>query len=55
MLLHGDVPSVDEVVASFSRVTPDDVRRVADRLLASPPTLAVVSPLREERVAAWVA
>jgi predicted Zn-dependent peptidase len=55
LLLHHDVPTVDAVVEAFSLVTPDDVRRVAERLLESSPTLAVVSPLPEDRVAAWVA
>ena len=55
MLLHGEVPTVDSVVEAFALVSPDDVRRVALRLLESPPTIAVVSPLREDRVAAWVA
>ncbi len=55
LLLHDDVPSVDEVTASFAAVTVDDVRRVAQRLLAAQPTIAVVSPLKEDRVARWVA
>jgi predicted Zn-dependent peptidase len=55
LLVHGDVPSVDEVATAFTAVTPDDVQRVARRLLEAPRTLAVVSPLREERVARWVA
>jgi predicted Zn-dependent peptidase len=55
LLLHGDVPAIDDVTASFARVTTDDIRRVAGRLLEAPRTLAVVSPLREDRVARWVA
>ncbi len=55
LLVHGDVPSVDEVATAFTAVTPDDVQRVARRLLEAPRTLAVVGPLREERVARWVA
>jgi len=54
-LLHGGVPSIDDVTESFATVTTDDIRRVAARLLAAPRTLAVVSPLREDRVARWVA
>jgi predicted Zn-dependent peptidase len=55
LLLHGEVPGMDEVTAAFAAVTVDDVRRVAQRLAAAPRTLAVVSPLKEERVARWVA
>jgi predicted Zn-dependent peptidase len=55
LLLHGVVPPVEEVAASFAAVTPDDVRRVAARLAASPRSLAVVSPLKEDRVTRWVA
>jgi predicted Zn-dependent peptidase len=55
LLLHGAVPSVDDVTASFAAVTVDDVRRVAARLVEAPRTVAVVSPLKEDRVARWVA
>jgi predicted Zn-dependent peptidase len=55
LLLHGDVPAIDDVTAAFADVSADDLRRVAGRLLEAPRTLAVVSPLREDRVARWVA
>jgi predicted Zn-dependent peptidase len=55
LLLHGEVPTIDDVTASFNAVTVDDVRRVADRLLAAPRTVAIVSPLKEDRAARWVA
>jgi predicted Zn-dependent peptidase len=55
LLMHGDVPPIDEVTAAFTAVTVDDVGRVAARLLESPRSLAVVSPLKEDRVARWVA
>jgi predicted Zn-dependent peptidase len=55
LLLHGDVPGFEEVTAAFAAVTVDDVRRVAARLSEAPRTLAVVSPLKEDRVARWVA
>ena len=55
LLLHGEVPPVDEVTAAFTDITAEDLRRVAGRLLDAPRTLAVVSPLKEDRVARWVA
>jgi len=55
LLLHGEVPAMDQVTAAFKAVTVDDVRRAAVRLLDAPRSLAVVSPLKEDRVARWVA
>jgi predicted Zn-dependent peptidase len=44
------VPDVDDVLAGFRAVTPDDVTRVARRLLAAgPPTVAVLAPGRALR------
>jgi len=54
-LLHGHIPTVDEVAASLASVTLDDLRRVGARLLERPRTLAVVGPFRTEQVAGWVA
>jgi predicted Zn-dependent peptidase len=48
-LTAGRVPSLDEVVAMVEAVTPDDVRRVIERVLGSGPrTLAVVGPVRAD-------
>lgn len=49
-MLHGMVRTPDEVVALLDAVTPDDMRRVAARLLQpSRLTMAVVGPFRSER------
>jgi predicted Zn-dependent peptidase len=45
LLVHGDVPAIEEVAAWFDAVTVDDVRRVAAGLLSTPRSLAVVGPL----------
>ncbi|MGI8954368.1 MAG: M16 family metallopeptidase [Nocardioidaceae bacterium] len=42
-LMHGELDSIDEVLARIDAVTLDDVNAVA-ALLATPPTLAVVGP-----------
>jgi predicted Zn-dependent peptidase len=55
LLTHGDVPPIDEVTSAFRAVTVDDIGRVVARLLEAPRSLAVVSPLKEDRVARWVA
>lgn len=53
LLLHGEVPTVDEVTGRFAAVTPEDVERVAVRALAAPRTLAVVGPFEERQVVRW--
>jgi predicted Zn-dependent peptidase len=55
-LVHGEVLPVEEVLARIEAVTPDDVRRVGERVLGNPRVLAVVGPFeasafREGRVA----
>jgi predicted Zn-dependent peptidase len=54
-LIHGEVLSYDEVVARTEAVTHDDLRRVADRILANERVLAVVGPFSEDDFAARVA
>jgi predicted Zn-dependent peptidase len=45
-LTLGEVPSLDELVAEVDAVTPDDVARVVDRVVATDErTLAVVGPI----------
>ncbi len=44
LLVHGEVPSIGEVVAHAHAVTLEDVARVIDRVLAGPRVLAVVGP-----------
>jgi len=53
LLVHGRVPTIDEVTAAFESVTVDDLQRVARRLLSTPRSLAVVGPFTERQVAAW--
>jgi predicted Zn-dependent peptidase len=47
LLLHGEVLSVDEVLARVGALTLDDVRTAAAELVASPRTLSVVGPFDE--------
>ena len=47
-LLHGEVIDVDDVLAHVEAVTADDVDRVAARVLAAEPVLAVVGPFEAE-------
>ena len=54
-LVHGDVMSLDELVERTAAVTAADVRRVIERTIAGPRTLAVVGPFDEEAFAAQVA
>ncbi len=46
-LLHGEVLSVDDLLARVDAVTVDDVRAVAADLLSSPMSLAVVGPFAD--------
>ena len=47
MLLHGEVLSVDEVLARIERVERADVSEVAAELERSPRTLSAVGPFEE--------
>jgi predicted Zn-dependent peptidase len=48
----GEIQSVDDMVAAIDAVTPDDVARVIDRVLAAGPrVLAAVGPLDEDALA----
>jgi predicted Zn-dependent peptidase len=55
LLVHGGVPTVEEVTAAYQAVSHDDLRRVAVRLLDAPMSLAVVGPFTEAQVGRWVA
>ena len=46
-LLHGEVLSVDDLLARVDAVTVDDVRAVAADLLSGPMSLAVVGPFAD--------
>jgi predicted Zn-dependent peptidase len=46
-LVHGTIPSLDQVDDQLSAVTIDDVARVIDRVLTSPRVVAAVGPFRE--------
>ena len=55
-LLHGELLSIDEILARINAVTLDDVRELAAELLAATPALAVVGPFDDpDRFAAAVA
>jgi predicted Zn-dependent peptidase len=46
-LVHGEAPTVEEINARIDAVTIDDVRRVSDKVLSGPRTLAIVGPFDE--------
>ncbi|MFD7631022.1 M16 family metallopeptidase [Streptomyces sp. NPDC059851] len=50
-LCWGDQMSVDDMLAHIAAVTPDDVRTVAQDVLAQRPSLAVIGPLKEKQAA----
>ncbi len=55
-LVHGELLSMDEMLARIDAVTLDDVRALAGELLAATPALAVVGPFDDaDRFAAAVA
>ncbi len=54
-LIHGGVLSFEELVGRTESVTHDDLRRVADRVLAGERVLAVVGPFDEEAFSERVA
>ncbi|MCW2542765.1 MAG: putative zinc protease [Frankiales bacterium] len=43
-LLHGDVLSIEDVLAKFEAVTADDVQAVAESLLRQPVSLGIIGP-----------
>jgi predicted Zn-dependent peptidase len=48
-LVHGELLSVDAILARIDGVTPDEVQAVAADLLAAPKSLAVIGPFDESR------
>jgi len=53
-LVEGEIPTLDEVIGRIEAVTPDDTRRVIDRVFADAPrTLAVVGPHDESEFPAY--
>jgi len=46
-LLYGELLPVDELLARVDAVTVDDVRAIADDLLVTPMSLAVVGPFED--------
>jgi predicted Zn-dependent peptidase len=48
-LVYGELLGVSELLRRIDAVTLDDVRDIADVLLAEPPTLAVIGPFDETR------
>jgi predicted Zn-dependent peptidase len=52
-LMLGEIQSIDEIVAAVDAVTPDDVARVIDRVLATDErTLAAVGSIDEDALLA---
>jgi predicted Zn-dependent peptidase len=54
-LVHGEIMSLEELVERTAAVSQADVRRVIERVVAGPRTLAVVGPFDEEAFAERVA
>jgi predicted Zn-dependent peptidase len=54
-LVHGHVMPLEEMVERTEAITAEDVRRVIERVVAGPRTLAVVGPFEEDELAAQVA
>ena len=48
-LLHGELPSIDEVLTRIDEVDLGDVRELAAELLAATPALAVVGPFEDPK------
>ncbi|MFI5101260.1 MAG: M16 family metallopeptidase [Actinomycetes bacterium] len=48
-LVYGELLGVSELLRRIDGVTLDDVREVAETLLAAPPTLAVIGPFEQTR------
>jgi predicted Zn-dependent peptidase len=51
-LVHGEIPTFDEVIALIDEVTLDDVARVTDAVLGNDRVLAVVGPFEDRDFAA---
>jgi predicted Zn-dependent peptidase len=47
-LVHGEVLTVDELVARIDAVTPDDVRAAADLVLNQPLSLGIIGPFSDQ-------
>ena len=48
-LTMNEIPTLDELVAEIDKITPDDIARVVDRVLATPHrAIAAVGPVTEE-------
>jgi predicted Zn-dependent peptidase len=54
-LVHGSVMSMDELVERTAAVTAADIKRVVERVVGGPRSLAVVGPFDEESFAEQVA
>jgi predicted Zn-dependent peptidase len=46
-LVHGEVPSIDELLDRIDAVTPDDIARVGGKLAVAPRALAGIGPFGE--------
>ena len=49
-IAHGEILTVNQTLGRIERVTLDDARRVAERVLSQPMTLTVLGPFASERV-----
>ena len=53
LLVHGGVPTIEEIAGWFEGVTVDDLARMAGSLLEESRSLAVVGPVGPDDVAGW--
>jgi predicted Zn-dependent peptidase len=51
LLLHGEVPSIDDVVERYLGVTSNDMARVAAGIAAAPRAMAVIGPFKKSELA----
>jgi len=55
LLVHGEVLTVDDLIARIDAVTPDDVRAVADLVLNRPLSLGIIGPFPDQDFAEAIA
>src|SRR3546814_13426834 len=54
LLIYGREVTVEEIQSKIAAVTLADIERVARRLLASPPTVTALGPLKHLESAGWI-
>ncbi|MGI9144516.1 MAG: M16 family metallopeptidase [Candidatus Planktophila sp.] len=49
-IVYGEIMGFDEILKAVARVTPEDIREIANEFLTKTPTLGVVGPYKSEAV-----